>query len=201
MTTKSALIGATAIAIALTSFDLRPAAAAPQGSPAIAKQNASADEISAARKRRYRGNPAVPLAAFGAIVGTIGAVAAANNRRAYYDGYYHAPRYGYYEEPAYGYYGGGYAGPPAYQYAPPAYHSRPEGSRPRRVPGRLRLPWRWRRWYGRWADCTAMYRRPTRRPTLWRTCWDSAPGCSPDWCSSWDTCCWLSVLPGARESQ
>ena len=31
---------------------------------------------------------------------------------------------GYYEEPAYGYYGG-YAGPPAYQYAPPAYHSRP----------------------------------------------------------------------------
>ena len=66
----------------------------------------------------------MPLAAFGAIVGTIGAVAAANNRRAYYDSYYHAPRYGYYEEPAYGYYGG-YAGPPAYQYAPPVYHSRP----------------------------------------------------------------------------
>ena len=50
---------------------------------------------------------------------------AANERRAYYDSYYHAPRYGYYEAPAYGYYGGGYAGPPAYQYAPPAYHSRP----------------------------------------------------------------------------
>jgi len=125
MTTKSALIGVTAIAIALTSFDLRPAAAAPEGGRAIVKQNAGADEISSQRKRRYRGNPAVPLAAFGAIVGTIGAVAAANSRREYYDGYYQAPRYGYYEAPAYGYYGGGYAGPPAYQYAPPAYHSGP----------------------------------------------------------------------------
>ena len=102
MTTKSALIGVTAIAIALTSFDMRPVAAAPEGGPAIVKKNAGADEISAQRKRRYRGNPAVPLAAFGAIVGTIGAVAAANNRRAYDDSYYHAPRYGYYEEPAYG---------------------------------------------------------------------------------------------------
>ncbi len=107
MTMKSALIGATAIAIALTSFDLRPVAAAPEGGPAIVKKNAGADEISAQRKRRtYRTNPAVPLAAFGAILGTIGAVAAANDRRAYYDSYDHAPRYGYYEEPAYGYYGG-----------------------------------------------------------------------------------------------
>jgi hypothetical protein len=126
MTVKSVLIGATAIAIALTSFDLRPVAAAPEGGPAVVKQNAGADEISAARKRRYRGNPAVPLAAFGALAGTIATVAAANNRRAYYDSYYHAPRYGYYEAPAYGYYGGGYAGPPAYQYyAPPVYQARP----------------------------------------------------------------------------
>ena len=122
MTTNSALIGVTAIAIALTSFDLRPAAAAPQGGPAIVKQNVGVDEISAQRKRRYRGNPAVPLAAFGAIIGTIGAVAAANAQREYYDSYYHAPRY--YGGPAYGYYGG-YAGPPAYQYAPPVYQSRP----------------------------------------------------------------------------
>ena len=101
MILKSTLIGATAIAIALTSFDLRPVAAAPQGGPAIAKQNVGADELSArASKRRHRGNPAIPLAAFGAIIGTIGAVAAANSRRDYY-----APRY--YEEPAYGYYGGG----------------------------------------------------------------------------------------------
>lgn len=128
MTIKSALICATAIAIALTSFDLRPAAAAPEGGVAIAKQNAGADEMSAARKRRRRGvNPAVPLAAFGAIVGTIGAVAAANSRRAYYDRYYHAP--GYYEEPAYGYYGGPAYGPPAHYYARPAYPQRDYYSR------------------------------------------------------------------------
>ena len=113
MIIKSTLIGATAIAIALTSFDLRPAAAAPEGGPPIAKQNVGADELSAARKRRRQAvHPGVPLAAFGAIIGTIGAVAAANNRRNYY-----AP--GYYEEPAYGYYGGG----PAYGHAAPrAYH-------------------------------------------------------------------------------
>ncbi len=104
MTIKSTLICATAIAIALTSFDLRPAAAAPEGGPAIVKQNAGADEFSAQRKRRGRGvHPAVPLAAFGAIVGTIGAVAAANARRDYYERHYYAP--GYYGGPAYGYYG------------------------------------------------------------------------------------------------
>ena len=80
MTSKTALIFATTAAIALASFDMRPAAAAPEGGPAIVKQNAGADEFSSQRKRRRgRGvNPAVPLAAFGAIVGTIGAVAAAN---------------------------------------------------------------------------------------------------------------------------
>jgi len=110
MTIKSTLICATAITLALTSFDLRPAAAAPEGGPAIAKQNASADEFSSQRRRRARGvNPALPLAAFGAIVGTIGAVAAANARRDYYENHYYAPGYG---GPAYGY----YEQPPAYQY-------------------------------------------------------------------------------------
>lgn len=122
MTIKSALIATTAIAIALTSFDLSPAAAAPQGGPGIVKQKAGADEIGAARKRRRGVHPGVPLAAFGAMMGTIATVAAANRRREYYDGYYHGPRY--YEEPAYGYYGGGgyYNGPPAYQYAPRPQH-------------------------------------------------------------------------------
>src|ERR1044072_7276613 len=106
MTVKSMLIAATAIAIALTSVDLRPAAAAPQGGPAIVKKNAGADEISAARKRRYRGNPALPLAAFGAVLGTIGAVAAANAQREYYERPYYAPGYYDYGGPAYGYYGG-----------------------------------------------------------------------------------------------
>ena len=122
MTIKSALIGATAIAIALTSFDLRPAAAAPIGGSATVQPQSDATDFSAARKRRtYRTNPAVPLAAFGAIVGTIGAVAAANAQREYYERPYYAPRhYGYDDGPAYGSYG-----PPSYQYAPPVYHSAP----------------------------------------------------------------------------
>ena len=59
-------------------------------------------DISAQRKRKrgYRGNPAVPLAAFGAIVGTIGAIAAENRRREYYERPYYGPRaYGYYDAP------------------------------------------------------------------------------------------------------
>ena len=83
MILKSTLIGATAIAIALTSFDLGPAKAGEGGTQVNSYKQS--DEISAARKRRgYRTNPAVPLAAFGAIIGTIGAVAAANSRRDYY---------------------------------------------------------------------------------------------------------------------
>lgn len=121
MTRKSALIGATAIAIALTGFDLRPVAAAPQGGPAVVKQNAGADEFSAQRKRRRGGNPAIPLAAFGALVGTIATVAAANRQREYYDHRYHAPR-AYYGGPAYGY----YDAPPAYHYHQPrVYHQAP----------------------------------------------------------------------------
>jgi hypothetical protein len=110
MTLKSTLIFATASAIALTSFDLRPAQAAPEGGPAIVKQNAGGDEFSSQRRKRRRGvNPAIPLAAFGAIIGTIGAVAAANSRRDHYG--YGAPAYGYYDAP------------PAYQYyEQPVYH-------------------------------------------------------------------------------
>ena len=123
MTMKSTLIFATASAIALTSFDLRPAQAAPEGGPAIVKQNAGGDELSSQRRKRRRGvNPAIPLAAFGAIVGTIGAVAAQNNRRAYYDGYYHAPRY--YHEPAPVYGHGYYAPPQHHYYERPVYQQR-----------------------------------------------------------------------------
>jgi hypothetical protein len=114
MTIKSALVCATAIAIALTSFDLRPAAAASDGA-GIAQQ---VTDFSAARKRRYRGNPAVPLAAFGAIAGTIAGIAAANSQRDYY-----APHY--YGEPANGSYG-----PPAQQYYQrPVYQQRDYYSR------------------------------------------------------------------------
>jgi hypothetical protein len=123
MFSKSALVLTTAAAIALTSFDLRPAQAAPEGGPAIAKQN-SADEFSAQRKRRRgRGvHPGVPLAAFGMIAGTIAGIAAAERRREYYERPYYAP-------PVYGGYGyapqvyghPGYAHP-GYGYAPRAYH-------------------------------------------------------------------------------
>jgi hypothetical protein len=111
MTTKTALILATTAAIALANFDLRPAQAAPESGPVVVKQHNGADEFSAARKKRRRGhgvNPAVPLAAFGAIVGAIGSIAAANRARDYY----------YYDNGPY-YYGGGpaYVAPPAY-YAP-----------------------------------------------------------------------------------
>jgi hypothetical protein len=123
---KSTLVLTTALAIALTSLDLRLAAAAPESGPAIAKQNAGVSEFSAARKRRrYRGNPAIPLAAFGAIIGTIGGIAAAQQRRDYYEHYYDGPYqggYGYqgpYEPPApayqdYGYHRG-YYGHPGYR--------------------------------------------------------------------------------------
>src|SRR5439155_11037723 len=95
---KSTFVLTTAVAIALTSLDLRPAAAAPDSGPTVVKQNADASEFSAARKRRRgRGvNPAIPLAAFGAIVGTIGAIAAAQQRRDYYERYYDGPYYGGY---------------------------------------------------------------------------------------------------------
>ena len=87
------------------------------------KQHVNADEISAARKRR-RGYPGAPLAAFGAIAGTIAGIAAANARRDYYErpsyapGYYGGPAY-YDNGPAYGYYA-----PPAYQYSQPVYQHR-----------------------------------------------------------------------------
>jgi hypothetical protein len=115
MTIKSVLICATAIAIALTSFELRPAAAASDGA-GIAQQTT---DFSAARKRRgYRGNPAMPLAAFGAIASTIAGIAAANSQRDYYERHY-------YGEPAYGYYGA-----PAHQYYErPVYQQRDYYSR------------------------------------------------------------------------
>lgn len=122
MFSKSALVLTTAAAIALTSFDLRPAQAAPESGPAIAKQN-RADEFSAQRKRR-RGSvhPGVPLAAFGIIAGTIAGIAAAERRRDYYERPYHGGPYAY---GGYGYAPQVYAPQvyaPSYGYAPHVYH-------------------------------------------------------------------------------
>ena len=59
------------------------------------------------------------MAAFAGIVGTIGAIAAAQERRDYY--YEGGPAYNgdgpvYYDAPAYGYYYGGYGAPDPYHY-------------------------------------------------------------------------------------
>jgi hypothetical protein len=103
---RSALVLTAVAAVALTSFDLRPAAAAPKSM--IAKQRVATEFSAAPKKRRYRGNP-LPYAAVGAIIGSIANIAAAQSRPAYYydDGpYVDAPvvyeqPYGYYDEPAY----------------------------------------------------------------------------------------------------
>ncbi|MDB5517165.1 MAG: hypothetical protein JWQ17_3923 [Tardiphaga sp.] len=70
-------------------------------------------DFSAARRHYRGGGGAAALAAFAGIVGTIGAVAAAQERRDYYDS---------------GYYGGGpayYDGGPAYYGGGPAYYDAP----------------------------------------------------------------------------
>jgi hypothetical protein len=116
MSIKSGLIAATAVAIALTSFDPRPAAAGPLAPPAFARQHAGFDLASA---RRRRGGGIAPLAAFGAIAGTIIGIAAAQQRREAYERYYGGP---YYRGPYYGgpaVYGEPYAEAPAYQYDEP----------------------------------------------------------------------------------
>ena len=127
---KSALVMMTATAIAFTGFNLQPAAAA----PGIGKQQTL--DLSAARKKRRGHGRGFPLAAFGAVAGTIAGIAAAQRRRDYYE----AP---------YGYYGPGYLydapvaapyayGPPAYQYGGHGYHGGyrhiPGGAAPQYVP-------------------------------------------------------------------
>lgn len=132
---------ATVVAMALTAVQpstafagsATPGKAVPAKGVAASTGTSDATDISA-RRRYYRGGGgAAAAAAFAGIVGTGIAIAAAQNRRDYYDsyGYYGAPAYGYYGGPAYysapGYYGGGYRSnrhpggynnPNAYGYAP-----------------------------------------------------------------------------------
>ena len=109
MTTRSRLaLIALASAVALTSIDLRPAEAAPN--VPLPQATTADQDVSAARKRRVARRSAVPLAAFGAIVGTIGAIAAEQRRRDYYERHYYAPHYGY-------------APPPVVYHEAPVYHA------------------------------------------------------------------------------
>ncbi|MDB5633697.1 MAG: hypothetical protein JWR49_2552 [Tardiphaga sp.] len=109
--TARAAILATVAAVALTSLAPSAVMAAPAANGVSASHGSSdATDFSSARRRHYyRGNGnAAGLAAFGAIVGTIGAIAATQSRRDYY----------YDNGPGYGYYGGG----PAYYDGGPAYY-------------------------------------------------------------------------------
>jgi len=99
---------ATVAAIALTVVEpsLALAGSAPSGKGLSAATSGTTD-ISA-RRRYYRGGGGAAAAAFAGIVGTGIAIAASQNRGAYYDGYYGGGP---------GYYGGGpvyYGGDPYY---------------------------------------------------------------------------------------
>jgi hypothetical protein len=144
---KANLVVTTAAAVALAGFTVQSAAAAPQVS--VVTKNVSntasqsqAQDFSAARKKRRGYGRGFPIGAFGAIVGTIAGIAAAESRREYYavpNGYYepgyaYGPGYtygpGYAYEPSYADEGPVYeapVGPPAYVYAAPGYRYRHGG--------------------------------------------------------------------------
>jgi hypothetical protein len=103
LTRASAL--ATVAALALTAVAPSAAIAAPRGKAAV---TTGATDISA--RRRLNGGAAA-AAAFAGVVGTGLAIAAAQDRHAYYDDNYGGGPYGggpVYAVPAPGYYGGGY---------------------------------------------------------------------------------------------
>ena len=114
---------ATVAAVALTAVEptMAFAGSAPAGKAAVTTSHGTsgATDISA-RRRYYRGGGggAAAAAVFAGIVGTGLAIAAAQNRRDYYDSYgYYDGGPGYYGGPAY--YGGGpayYGGGPYYGY-------------------------------------------------------------------------------------
>jgi hypothetical protein len=104
------VVMATIAALAFTVVEPSVAVARASG-PALKQAAAATDatDLSARRRyRHYRGNPAAGLAIMGAMIGTIGAIAAQHD-----DDYYYGP--GYYAGP-------GYYGPPPVYYAPRPYY-------------------------------------------------------------------------------
>ncbi|MFZ5735290.1 hypothetical protein BJ123_103221 [Rhodopseudomonas thermotolerans] len=116
----------TAVALAVPVFEPAAAFAATPGkvqSAAPATEAAPLTDVSARKRRHVRrggNNNAAAAAAFVGIIGTIGAIAAAQARRDAYES-----RYRYYYGPGPGYYGPG----PAY-YGGPRYYGVPYGPRP-----------------------------------------------------------------------
>lgn len=106
---RGALLAAAA-AMALTAIEPSVAMAGsanPANSLSADHSTSASTDISAAR-RRHHGGGAAAMAAFAGIVGTIGAIAAAQERRDYYESgpVYYDGGPAYYAAPAYGYYGG-----------------------------------------------------------------------------------------------
>jgi hypothetical protein len=115
---------ATVMAMALTAVEpsMAFAGSTPKASGITATSGTSGATDISARRRHYRGGGgAAAAAAFAGIVGTGLAIAAAQNRRDYYDsyGYYNAPPAYYGGGPVYygggPYYGGRYSGVPHYR--------------------------------------------------------------------------------------
>jgi hypothetical protein len=117
---------ATVAAVALTAVEpsLALAGPAPSGEGLSAATATSGATDFSARRRFYRGGGAAAAAAFAGIVGTGLAIAAAQNRSAYYDDYYGGPVY--YGGGPY-YYGGGpyYYGGYGYGSGVPYYRGHP----------------------------------------------------------------------------
>src|ERR1700712_922693 len=107
--------GATIVAVALTTFQpsMAFAGSAPAKGVTATTGTSTATDFSSRGRRYYRGGGggAAAAAAFAGIVGTGIAIAATQNRRAYY-----GDSYGYYDG------GPGYAAPPAYYGGGPAYY-------------------------------------------------------------------------------
>jgi hypothetical protein len=120
-----AAILATVAAVALTAVEpsLAFAGSAPSGKGLSTAAPTSGATDFSARRRYYRGGGGAAAAAFAGIVGTGLAIAATQNRRAYYGdsyGYYDGGPAYYGDSPAYygggPYYGGGYgSGVPHYR--------------------------------------------------------------------------------------
>ena len=105
-----AAVIATVVAVALTAVEPSLALAGPARSgKGLSAASPTSDATDFSARRRYyrhygRGGGGAAAAAFAGIVGTGLAIAATQNRRAYYDDYYGGP--GYYGGGPY--YGGGY---------------------------------------------------------------------------------------------
>jgi len=104
--TVLATVAAVGLTAAQPTLAFAGAAPAEKAVAASSAKDAGLTDVSARRRHYYHGGGAAAAAAFAGIVGTGLAIAAAQNRRDYYDDYYGRPAY-YGYGPGYRYYGGG----------------------------------------------------------------------------------------------